>query len=82
MSRHELTAEGVRAVVGWDPPLCTFYAQAWDTTKDEDDPAAELLWIGCFPGEIRDPQQVCDAVAPWVRIPDDLFGKLYAEAHA
>lgn len=82
MSRHELQARGsFEVVVGWDPPLSTFFAQAWDLTKDEDDPAAELVWIGCTPGEIRDPQQVCDAVAEWADIPDGLVQELYAEAN-
>jgi hypothetical protein len=81
MSRHTITTDKVEAVLGWDPPLCTFFAQVWDLTVDEDDPTAELLWIGCNPGEIRGPQTVCDAVAEWVTVPADLVGKLYAEAH-
>lgn len=83
MSRHELpAADGFEVVVGWDPPLGTFFAQVWDRRVDEDDPAAEVLWIGCTPGEIRDPQTVCDAVTRWARVPDGLARELYAEAHA
>lgn len=82
MSRHELTAPGLEAVIGWDAPLNTFFAQVWDRTKDEDDPAAELLWVGCMPGEIRDPRQVMNAVAAWLPVPADLVNTLYAEAHS
>lgn len=84
MSRHELAPrrDGLEVVVGWDPPLCTFFAQVWDRTIDEDDPAAELLWVGCAPRELRDVQQVVDAVAPWALVPDSVVGALYAEAHA
>lgn len=82
MSRHELTAPGIEAIVGWDPPLNTFFAQVWDTTREEDDPSAELLWIGCSPAEIRDPRQVCNAVAAWVKVPPGLAEKLAADAQA
>ncbi len=71
MSRYELpTSDGLEAIVGWDPPMSTFFAQVWDRTKDEDDPDAELLWVGCTPREMNDIQQVMDAVKPWAKIPD------------
>jgi hypothetical protein len=60
MSRHEFTAPRLEAVIGWDRP------------NDEDDPAAELLWIGTRPGEIRDPRQAMNAVAAWLPVPADL----------
>jgi hypothetical protein len=83
MSRHVLPAEdGLEVVVGWDPPLNTYFAQAWDRRLDEEDPAAELLWIGCTPREIRDPQQVCDAVSVWAPIPAGLAATLYADAES
>lgn len=81
MSRHELSAhDGYSVVVGWDPPLCTFFAQVWDQHKPEDDD--EVLWIGFTPGEIRDAKQVVDAVRPWAKIPAGLVDKLTADAEA
>jgi hypothetical protein len=80
MSRHTITADNLEAVLGWDPPLNTFFAQVWDRACDEDDPAAELLWIGCTPGEIRDPQRVCDAVTAWVKVPAGLVAALAKDA--
>lgn len=82
MSRHEFTAPGLKAVIGWDGPMGTFFAQVWDRTKDEDDPAAELLWIGTRHGEISDPRQAMNAVAAWLPVPAELVNTLYAEAHA
>ncbi|MET0415793.1 MAG: hypothetical protein ABW022_07210 [Actinoplanes sp.] len=86
MSRHEIASPDstnpLEVVVGWDPPLGTFFAQVWDRSLDEDDPDAELLWIGCTPGEITDPRQVLNAVGAWVTVPPDLVHTLNAEAHA
>ncbi len=82
MSRHELEPHtaGREVVVGWDPPLRTFFAQVFDTTKDEDDQAYELLWIGCTPGEISTAQDALQAVKPFARVPGDLEAALVAEA--
>ncbi len=81
MSRHELdAAEGLEVVVGWDPPLQTYFAQAWDRRLGEDDPAAELLWIGCTFREITDPAAVCEAVKPWATLPSGLAQTLTADA--
>ena len=84
MSIHELeaTTDGMAVIVGWDPPLNTFFAQVWNRSLEPDDPAAEVLWVGIAYGEIHDPEQVCDAVAPWAKVPDGLVGKLYGEAHS
>jgi hypothetical protein len=83
VSRYDLpaAAAGLEVVVGWDPPLRTFFAQAWDRRLDEDDPAAELLWIGCSFGEIGDVEKVREAVAPWAQVPDAVIRSLYADAH-
>jgi len=79
MSRYKLPADGLDIVVGWDPPLSTFFVQVWDLHKPEDD--NEVLWVGYTPGEIRDVDQVVKAVAPWVRVPDSVQRSLYADAH-
>ncbi len=82
MSRHTITSGTVEAVLGWDPPLNTYFAQVWDRTQDEDDPAAELLWIGCMPGEIHDVGTLCDRVSRWVAVPVETIRALHREAHA
>lgn len=85
MSRHELIPRSRPALaiaVGWDPPLGTFFAQVFDHDLDEDDPKHTIKWIGCTPGEFRDPLSVIEAVKPYALIPDDLHANLYAEAHS
>jgi hypothetical protein len=48
MSRYRIPADGPRydVIVGWDDPLETYFAIVFDTTVDEDDDAACLLWVG------------------------------------
>lgn len=86
MSRHVIPAlpdaGNVEVVVGWDPPLNTFFAHITDLTVDEDDPAAELLWIGTDYAEIHDLRRVRSALAPWAEIPDEIERALYSEAHS
>ena len=56
MSRHEIRArdQALSAVVGWDNPLQTFFAQVArpERADDEDDDDPMLLWVGTEPGEV------------------------------
>ena len=78
MSRHLVPAlPGLEIVVGWDPPMQSFYAQVWDRRVDPDDPAAELAWVGCSPREIQEPERVVEIVGHWAsRIPDGMVPAL------
>jgi hypothetical protein len=50
MSRCRLSGEPLEVVVGWDPPLQTFFLQILDPTKDEED---EIIhWVGMRPCEL------------------------------
>lgn len=81
MSRHVIPhPDGLEVVVGWDPPLNTFFAQVFAGGSDVDDPT-ELLWVGCSPREIHNVEQVRSAVAPWVPLPEGVARALYADAH-
>jgi hypothetical protein len=82
VSRHDLSTETIEVVVGWDPPMNTYFVQVWDKTLDKTAPASELLWIGFHPNEITDVEHVREAVAPWVQLPGDVIRALYAEAHS
>ncbi len=82
MSRHTFTEGHIEATVGWDPPLNTFFAQVWDRSKDPDEPDAELLWVGCSPGEIHDPVWLLNRVSAFLPVPLHLHQDLYREAHA
>ncbi len=85
MSRHQLTPQPARprieVVIGWDRPLRTFYAQVLtlDDNGDETDDNP-YLWVGTDYDEITDPAAVLNAVRPYAVLPDDLTGKLLADA--
>ncbi len=48
MSRHSIPGRNADhdVVVGWDPPLQTYFAIVLDPTKDEEDAAYNPLWLG------------------------------------
>jgi hypothetical protein len=102
MSRHRLAPrpecpEVLRAVVGFDRPLQTLFAQVFSHTPEADDPEAEsvwddneegdeggeiLLWVGTEPGELLDPEAAIALVTPYALIPDDLARRLRADMDA
>lgn len=51
MSRHIIIAENspraLKIVIGWDPPLQTYFAQVHDPTKNEEDEI--VFWVGTRP---------------------------------
>ncbi len=52
MSRHVIEDDGRReVVVGWDPPLGTFYAQIFAPQLPEDEEEC-IWWVGYSRGEI------------------------------
>jgi hypothetical protein len=86
MSRHTLTPldgkENLTVVVGWDPPLRTYFAQVMDFTaenEDADDEQIDHLWIGTDWDEIQQPGQVLDAVRPYATVPADLAAALFED---
>jgi hypothetical protein len=62
MSRHIIpnapaSPPGRETTVGWDAPLNTFFAMAFDSVPDSGDPGefeddVEVFWYGTTPGEI------------------------------
>lgn len=78
MSRHDLIPfqPAHEVVVGWDPPLRTFFAQVLDTAAEERGDAYEVLWIGARFREVLDPAIVIVSVAPFAAVPADLLGQL------
>jgi hypothetical protein len=64
MSRYIIPASTTQyhVVVGWDPPLATFFGEVWDpTVPDEDDETACILWAGAALGALPtvDALQAC-----------------------
>jgi hypothetical protein len=87
MSRHDLQPKAdqphvVRATVGWDRPLQTFFAQVFFRTEDEPDEGEALIWFGTAPGELLTPEAVIAIVAPHVTVPTDLVDTLDADMRA
>jgi len=44
MSRHEISIERGKWVVGWDQPLMSFYLQFYDDLAEDDD--NPTIWLG------------------------------------
>jgi hypothetical protein len=62
-------------VVGWDPPLRTFFVQVYDVAAFAEaiaaDPDANYvmpLWKGFDPGEVPTPEDAARLVEPWVTL--------------
>ena len=83
MSRYSLSAQqpGLTGTVGWDNPLCTFFAQVFDPSI-EDDEAACLLWIGTAPGAILTVVALQAQLADWAAIPPDIVDRLTRDQQA
>lgn len=84
MSRHDLqpkpdSPDVVRATVGWDRPLQTFFAQVFFRTEDEPAEGEPLVWIGTEPGELLSAEAAIAVVAPHAIIPPDLHRQLTAD---
>lgn len=84
MSRHDLTPfdPAHEVVVGYDPPLQSYFAQVLDTTANEESNAFEVLWIGTSLHEVLNPAAVIAAVAPFASVPADLFDQLARDRRA
>ncbi|RVT39194.1 hypothetical protein [Sphingobium algorifonticola] len=87
MSRYELdtrpeAANVVRAVVGWDRPLQTFFAQVFFLTQEEPDEGEATIWLGTEPGELPTPQAAIAIVEPHALVPADLVARLEADMEA
>lgn len=87
MSRHNLQPKPgwkdvVRAVVGWDRPLQTFFAQVFFATDDESEEGEARIWVGTEPGELLTAEAVIAIVAPYAVVPADLPDRLTADMQA
>ena len=80
MSQHRLQPlspdSPTKIVVGWDPPLRTFFAQVFSG----DDGSDLILWTGTSFDEIPDPREVVDQVRPYAQVSDNLISMLADDA--
>ncbi|MBX9628259.1 MAG: hypothetical protein K2X82_30955 [Gemmataceae bacterium] len=70
MTRYEIRGREPHTaiVVGWDPPLATFFAQVWDERIESEKEEPELLWVGCFAREVPTVDDLAARVAPFVTL--------------
>ena len=77
MSRHAVDLPGGRTLVlGWDPPLQTFFGVLRASDQDEDD--EPLLWVGTDLHELYDLDDLARALGP---LADALTSHLALQLH-
>ena len=83
MSRYSIPAQhaALTIVVGWDNPLQTFFAQAFDPSV-EDEAEADLLWIGTALQAIPTVAALQAQLAGWATLPAALVAQLTREQQA
>ena len=83
MSNYDIQSwnSDLKVMLGWDPPLNTFFAHVIDTSKNEGEEGREVLWIGCTFNEIHDREKVVDAVTPYAEVSEEIYNQLYADAN-
>ena len=82
MSRYEVdpAAPGViKAVIGWDRPLRSFFIQVFEATEDEPDEGEAVVWLGTSPAELATAVEAIEALRPYAKIPADLETRLKAD---
>jgi hypothetical protein len=82
MSRYRIPAENPQyeVIVGWDDPLETYFATVFDTTVDEDEDDACVLWVG---GALRALPTVAllqEALQGYAAIPEEVVVQLHHDA--
>ena len=87
MSRHDLQPKAdqphvVRATLGWDRPLQTFFAQVFFRTEDEPEEGEALIWFGTEPGELLSAEAAIEIVAPHAIVPAEPAGRLADDMRA
>lgn len=81
MSRHLLPSPdgvvpGAKVVVGWDPPLATYFLQIWPP----DQPEAASVWLGLTHGRFNDLDDFLEVLAEYgVSVHEDLMVELFLD---
>lgn len=88
MSCHPLSPrpeapDVLRAFVGWDRPLQTFFSQVFIRSDDpEDEDGVLFFWKGTEPGELSTPEAAIELVSQFALVPSDLAATLRSEMDA
>jgi len=83
MSRYSVPAQDptLTVIVGWDNPLATFFAQAFNPAI-EDEAEADLLWIGTAFQEIPTVAALQAQLTGWATIPPAIVERLTCDQQA
>ena len=83
MSRYTIPAcdASLTCIVGYDPPLETYFAQVEDPS-DPDETTAMRLWIGCAPQAIPTVAHLQEALRGWAVVPAAVLSDLFADKSA
>jgi hypothetical protein len=82
MSRHSVRSDlpGFKLVIGWDPPLHTFFVQVIDLDKEKRNPDNKLVkWLGCNYYELPDLDSLAGAMKPFADLTPLLRDKLRSD---
>ena len=83
MSRYSIPATdpSLTCIVGYDPPLETYFVQVEDP-DDPDETTAMHLWLGCAPQAIPTVAQLQAQLGGWAVVPQDVWAHLIADKSA
>jgi hypothetical protein len=65
MSRCVLDSDEFEVVIGWDPPLRTFFVQVFDKKNDGEDFEKLVLWKGAGERVYREPDELIEVIQPY-----------------
>lgn len=86
MSRHEISGRLPHhtIAIGWDPPLETYYAIVYDTSRPspESETGKIILWVGTVWRELPELDKLVRMIAPYVALRRDLRHTLYLDRQA
>ena len=83
MSRYKLKSPQYPQydiVVGWDAPLRTYFCIIQDFNIDDEEADPTILWVGTNYDEIMTVEKLCQQIADYVIIPDEIVVELTQDA--
>jgi len=84
MSRYDIPTRNPNlwAVVGWDNPLQSFFAQVLQPETAGDDEGNVLLWVGAAPREVITVEDLACHLAPFAELAPQVAEQLRADRAA
>jgi hypothetical protein len=82
VSHHEIPARDPahRVIVGWDPPLMTFFAQVIDRRREvEERDDKMILWRGCKLRELYEVEDLVRVVERYAELTAEMCVTLYGD---